>query len=303
MSAEQFVPLVLALLCIATLWVATRLLAPSLQQGRLAENYRGKTVFLGLGVTWLLWSGLAMLAARAGEQAQSFSALLTLAGPLALVAFALGIVDDSYGTGSDRGFKGHLRALLKGRLTTGGLKLLGISVASYVVAAIAAEVAAWRMTTVPARMAVALLAGAAIALTANFVNLTDLRPGRALKVYSALAIVGSIGAVYGVRPSVDSMSPATLVLDHAALALFVLAPVFAVWRYDLGERGMLGDAGANAMGAVAGLLIVYGLPLWALAGYALVVFALNLASERFSFSRIIEATPILRRIDEAGRTP
>src|SRR5205823_6477477 len=44
----------------------------------------------------------------------------------ALFAFGLlGLVDDLVGEGEERGFQGHLRALARGRLTTGTIKLLG----------------------------------------------------------------------------------------------------------------------------------------------------------------------------------
>jgi len=74
-----------------------------------------------------------------------------------------------------------------------------------------------------------------------------------------------------------------------------------VWRYDLGEQGMMGDAGANPMGAVAGLLIVAGLPAWGTVVYFVLMLALNLASERVSFSRIIESSALLSRVDAFGR--
>jgi hypothetical protein len=55
------------------------------------------------------------------------------------------------------------------------------------------------------------------------------------------------------------------------------------------------------MGAVAGLLIVSGLSLPLLLVYAALVLALNLASERVSFSAVIDRTPWLRRLDKLGR--
>ncbi|HSK47340.1 MAG TPA: hypothetical protein VLA05_04950 [Coriobacteriia bacterium] len=280
-------------------YLGMRMLVPSLSKGRTAENYRGRQVFAGLGVAWLLWAGAAIVGGVIAAEESSILPVLTLAGPLALVAFTLGIVDDAYGTGADRGFKGHLRALSKGRLTTGGLKLFGIAAASYVVAAVIASAGGWS-DQLPLQLALALPAGAAIALTANFVNLTDLRPGRALKVYSLLGVLGVASVVLGLGSIVDP-EPLTSLVDALTLLLFVMGPVFAVWRYDLGERGMLGDAGANAAGAVAGMLLVAGLPIWGMLLYLAAMLALNAASERVSFTRLIERSPFLTRLDMIGR--
>jgi hypothetical protein len=297
-------PLIALVLGVGVPVAGMRLLAPSLAEGRAVENYRGRRVFLGLGIAWLLWSGAAIVGGVAGPALAgegSVLAILTLAGPLALVAFALGIVDDEYGTSADRGFRGHVRALARGRLTTGGMKLLGLSLACYVVALF---VSGARGSDIDSALLwiLALPAGAAMALTANLVNLTDLRPGRALKVYATLGALGVASVVLGLAPLV-SATPQVRGTDALALALFVAGPLLATWRYDLGEQGMMGDAGANAAGAVAGLLIVAGLPFWAMLAYLVFVFALNLASERVSFSAVIERSTLLRRLDAIGRVP
>jgi UDP-N-acetylmuramyl pentapeptide phosphotransferase/UDP-N-acetylglucosamine-1-phosphate transferase len=74
----------------------------------------------------------------------------------------------------------------------------------------------------------------------------------------------------------------------------------AALPFDLREEGMLGDAGANALGAVVGALLLVGpiLLLWAALGLLL---ALQLASERVSFSRVIEGNRVLRAADRLGR--
>ena len=195
--------------------------------------------------------------------------------------------------------------MLRGRLTTGGLKLVGIGSACLVVSMVLSGVAPWgaqRLT--PGLVALVLLAGASIALTSNFVNLTDLRPGRALKVYSVLAVCAAVSTAAGLAPAVSGADPSALgsVVGGVCLMLFLLGPVAAVWRYDVGERGMLGDAGANPMGAVAGMLIVAGLPAWGVVAYFAVMLALNLASERYSFSRLIESNAVLGRLDMLGRS-
>lgn len=293
-----------ALLGVAIPWLFMRMLVPSLAEGRITENYRGRQVFLGLGTVWLVWSGCAIVAGSLmGWSQASVLPVLTLAGPLALACFTLGLVDDAFGTAGARGFRGHLGALRHGRLTTGGLKLLGISAASYVVAVVIAQLSVGAEAP-GLGLLVALPSGAAIALTSNLVNLTDLRPGRALKSYVVLGILGVISTAVllgGVAAPGVEPSAAQVVVDSLALLLFVLGPVLAVWRYDLGEQGMLGDAGANAMGAVAGLLIVAGLPFYGVLAYLAVVLALNLLSERYSFSRVIEGNRVLRRIDALGR--
>jgi len=193
---------------------------------------------------------------------------------------------------------------------------VGIGAASLVVSFALARVAPWGFGDLGksesglglvAALAVVVVAGAAIALTSNFVNLTDLRPGRALKAYTVLALAGvaSTAAWLGGTNAPEGLgvTGSQRLVDAAALAIFLLGPVIATWRYDVGERGMLGDAGANPMGAVAGALIVAGLPLWGLLAFAGVMLALNLASERVSFSAVIDANTVLSRIDAIGRRP
>jgi UDP-N-acetylmuramyl pentapeptide phosphotransferase/UDP-N-acetylglucosamine-1-phosphate transferase len=221
------------------------------------------------------------------EGSQPGSALASTASPVVLVlgAFAFGFADDVFGTGADRGFGGHLRALSHGRLTTGGLKLLGIGLlAAFLVGSqvpIDSAPGVWQW----------ILSVMAIALTANLVNLTDLRPGRALKVYSLLAVVCALYVLLQVD-----------VPTATQLLIVLLGPVVAVWRFDLGERAMLGDAGANAAGALIGwVAAAYLQETWQLVAYVAVVLALNLASERVSFSRVIEGNRALSWLDGLGR--
>ena len=119
----------------------------------------------------------------------------------------------------------------------------------------------------------------AIALTANLVNLMDLRPGRALKFYSALVVVALV---------VLGFSWAWSIVPF--FALIALGPVLAVWSFDLKERAMLGDAGANVFGVVAGWIMAIALSpwWWALTIYVVIVLIKNVASEKISFSAIVD---------------
>lgn len=202
--------------------------------------------------------------------------LLSLAAvvsePVLLVAVlpagVAGLYDDIRGDGSARGLAGHLRAVLSGRLTSGAVKVLVVGLAGLAFGLV------WSGLSARGAVAAVLVAG-----TANLVNLFDLRPGRALKV----VVVGSLpllGVTFG-----------RLLL----LVALVLLPA------DLRERTMLGDAGANAFGAALGGCAATAAPVRVAAGVALVVVALNLVSERVSFSRVIDALPPLRWADRLGR--
>jgi glucosyl-3-phosphoglycerate synthase len=116
-----------------------------------------------------------------------------------------------------------------------------------------------------------------VALAANVVNQLDTRPGRALKAFLAGAAL--------VR------GPATSYVPIAVL----LAP------YDLREMTMLGDAGANALGALLGFGSVGKLTargqLFAIAALA----GVTVAGEARSLGESIERTPVLSRLDRLGR--
>ena len=70
---------------------------------------------------------------------------------------------------------------------------------------------------------------------------------------------------------------------------------------DLGERAMLGDSGANALGAMLGAGAAAALPRKARIAVLAAVAGLTAASEVVSFTKVIERTPPLRWLDMLGR--
>ena len=66
---------------------------------------------------------------------------------------------------------------------------------------------------------------------------------------------------------------------------------------------MLGDAGANALGAMLGAAAAIALPRPARVAVLAVVAGLTAASEAVSFTKVIERTPPLRWLDMLGRRP
>jgi UDP-GlcNAc:undecaprenyl-phosphate/decaprenyl-phosphate GlcNAc-1-phosphate transferase len=192
-----------------------------------------------------------------------------------LGALAFGMVDDLRGSAKRRGLRGHLGALRHGEVTTGTIKLAGL---------------------VATGLATALLEGGdpadivinsgLVAGSANLLNLFDLRPGRAIKVTAlGAALIGSWGP--------DSLEAVSAPVG-AALALL---------PEDLGEQAMLGDAGANALGAMLGAAAAQTLPKSTRAGLLAGIVALTVASEKISFTKVIAASPALNWLDMLGRRP
>jgi hypothetical protein len=114
-----------------------------------------------------------------------------------------------------------------------------------------------------------------VGLAANALNQLDTKPGRALKAYLAGALL--LGAP--------------------------VAPAVVLLPYDLREMAMLGDGGANALGALLGLRSVgrlTGRGRWIAIG---ALATLNLVGETRSLGAVIERTPGLRDLDRLGRQP
>lgn len=258
-------------------------------------NHAGGSVSLVEGPAWAVGAVVGVLTAPRLKPAVRWGAALATAG-----SAALGAVDDLAGSSDDKGLRGHLGALARGRLTTGGAKVIGIGTTALVAAwPLLADDRATRRRRGGASMSASLgdaaVAGALVAGMANLGNLLDLRPGRVLKLVLATAPLA--------RPLVRRGAPATQgqLLRAAAAGASV-----AVLPADLGEQAMLGDCGANAAGALLGSALVASTAghrrgrASRAAALALVV-ALTLASERVSFTRVIETTPVLRELDAAGR--
>jgi hypothetical protein len=202
-------------------------------------------------------------------------------------AAAFGGYDDLAGSGSSRGFRGHLGALAKGEVTTGAVKLGGIGATGLVSAAL--------LGGGPADVVVnaGLVAGGA-----NLLNLFDLRPGRALKVALASGTLLAAGARRGPVRHGAAPRPGALLTVAAPLGAAI-----ALLPEDLGERAMLGDAGANAIGALLGVAAAASLARPARLALLAAITGLTAASEVVSFTRVIERTPALRWLDMLGRRP
>ncbi|MEU6017823.1 hypothetical protein ABZ826_28395 [Streptomyces sp. NPDC047515] len=184
-------------------------------------NYAGRTADLYAGPA-------VALGAVAGTAALPLSARTKYAAALAvLAAGGCGAYDDLAGADDPRrGFRAHLGALRGGEVTSGAVKLLGIGTAGLAAGALLKE-----------RPVDRILAGVVIAATAHLVNLTDVRPAAAAATVLALGAPG---------------------LPGPALAAAPMGAAAALVADDLGERTMIGDTGAHALGAALGVAVVAG---------------------------------------------
>ncbi|MFG1661230.1 hypothetical protein [Micromonospora chersina] len=256
--------------------------APALER----TNFRGRTVTLAAGPALAVGAATAG-ALGAGSAPAGAAALLAGVG-----AGSVGLYDDIVGARPDqkaaKGFAGHLAALREGRVTAGLVKIAGVGAAGLGAAALLA--ADKRVAAHPRRQRAGafgrgldvLLGAGVVAGTANLVNLLDLRPGRALKSGMLL------GAPLATGP-------------YGGIAAGAVGAAAGLVREDLDERVMLGDSGANALGALLGVSLAARTGPLGRAGVLAVLAALTAASEKVSFTQVIQRTPGLRHLDELGR--
>ncbi|MEV7400495.1 hypothetical protein AB0N93_08840 [Streptomyces sp. NPDC091267] len=181
-------------------------------------NYAGRTVDLYAGPAVALGTAAGAAALRLPPRTRAAAVLALVA------AAACGAYDDLAGADDPRrGFREHLTALRHGEVTSGAVKLLGIGAAGLAAGALLKD-----------RPVDRVLGGIVIAGTAHLINLTDVRPGAAV---AAVLTLGAPGLLRGPLVAAPMAAAAALAGD------------------DLGERTMIGDTGAHALGAALGVAI------------------------------------------------
>jgi UDP-GlcNAc:undecaprenyl-phosphate GlcNAc-1-phosphate transferase len=271
-----------ALASIAAVVLAPVVLRALIEGGHVRANYRGRSLAFPLGVLSVA-GALAALVPVALMQRLKWAEVLypqtTAVAVYVLGVAFVGLVDDTLGgdpRGDEpRGWRGHGRAVLDMRFSTGALKAAGsLGLALYATGELGFSTGRW------------LLASAVLVLATNAFNLLDLRPGRATKAFVLL----------GAGLALGTMSVRTL----WTVGLFA-GPALVAGVYDLRERAMLGDTGANLLGALAGLWLVLALSeigqLVALA----VLGAITVYGELRSITTLVERVPLLRQLDSWGR--
>lgn len=291
-TADFFKPLLYSLvrylIILTASYVLTAFAFPYLR-GLISEakfmkpNYRNEPIPAAAGLIFIVMlpiiTGIGLIL-----RLQSFSSINVFLLLFVIMGMGfLGFLDDQLGTHQEKGFRGHFTALIKEhRLTTGGFKALFGAVIAVVFCIGTAQLiktnwAPWQV----------LINFFLVALATNTLNLFDLRPGRAGKVY----IIGFI-LIWAFSSRFD---------DY--LGLFI--PILAIMAYylplDLKAKVMLGDVGSNLLGASLGVMMAWMFSDLAKIVAVILLVGLQMAAEKYSFTEVIERFRLLRSFDELGR--
>ncbi|XAM52738.1 hypothetical protein TVTCOM_28520 [Terrisporobacter vanillatitrophus] len=237
-------------------------------------NYKGEMIPVSMGIVFLpmiIINGI-IVAFFTIDAISMLCLFLFIFGMMAM--FFAGIIDDTIGNRDVSGLKGHFKSLLKGKLTTGGFKaLFGGFVGLIISVSISKNITDIIVNTL------------IIALSTNLMNLFDLRPGRAIKVYLVIMITIFI----------------TLTGYIKILPLLILPNVLAYFNFDLKAKAMMGDTGSNVLGISIGILMAFGYTLNVRIGWLVFLVLIHLLTEKFSLTKIIEKNKVLNFIDRLGR--
>lgn len=239
-----------------------------------SQNYKGKAIPVIGGIVFIPVQLVAILQLMLQRSEHSYSYLSYMLLLLSM-GFA-GVIDDLTGDRKIKGLINHIRSTLKNNMTTGFLKALIGFTAACIISLRTAGSFVELITNV-------LL----ITLYANTINLLDMRPGRAVKVFLTMAII----LLFSTEGRLAEALP---------LITLVLTAIIYI-SYDLREICMLGDTGANILGITLGyyssLLLNYDNKLMLL----LILIFLNIISEKLSITKIINRSRILSFLDSLGR--
>ena len=237
-------------------------------------NYKGEMIPVSMGIVFLpmlIINGIIL--AFFTVDFISLSCLFIFIFGMMSMFFA-GIIDDTIGNRDVSGLKGHFKSLFKGTLTTGGFKaLFGGFVGLIISVSISKSISDIIVNTL------------VIALSTNLMNLFDLRPGRAIKVYLVIiiTIIFTLSGYIQILP------------------LLILPNVLSYFKFDLKAKAMMGDTGSNVLGISIGILMVLGYTAKVRISWLVFLILMHILTEKFSLTKIIEKNKVLNFIDRLGR--
>ena len=186
-------------------------------KGLRTSNYHGKEVVYGTGLAFLIPCILSVLPLWEKIGKDNFIVYLVMLLSMTL----MGYLDDSLGDSTRKGFKDHISGLLSGYLTTGIIKIVLALIIGFIIS----------KTYYTSLLDIAFHS-TLFCLCVNFINLLDLRPGRAIKGFTVLVLFISLFSNFR--------------------SLWIILPIFSglsiYIKDEMNERCMLGDTGSNLLG-------------------------------------------------------
>lgn len=234
-------------------------------------NYNKKEIPVGIGLLLLLSTVVSssFILFMTDEPMMYFVYLFGLS----LIGFA-GILDDLVGEEKVKGLKGHLIKMYKGELTSGGLKaIIGGLTALYVSFAFSIDLIDLLLNTL------------LILFYINAMNLFDVRPGRAIKVFLIICIIIWI----------SSKAP------DRFLTFLLIGGILPLFKGDLKEEYMLGDTGSNILGYTLGFTSAISMNISLKFFLIILLVILHIIAEVTSITTLINKNPLLKYIDNLGR--
>lgn len=239
-----------------------------------ALNYKKEKIPISLGILFIVIQTITISFISLIKK-YNIDIIMTYLTAFILIGF-VGFFDDIVGDTDIKGFKGHIVTFFKGKLTTGGLKA-GVGFLVSLIFSILVSNSWFDM----------LVNTLLIALFINFINLFDLRPGRASKVFIILSVILLI------------TNNKTRYFDFVFFSFYgILARYLPV---DLQAKAMMGDVGSNSLGLTLGVYCALNHSLKIKLIYLTILIIFQVLAEVVSFSQIIKKNAILRFIDNIGR--
>lgn len=262
-------------------WVLEKVLRFQTEHRMWSNNFVGRKIPYAGGT--FLWLMCLFFAAGSSLLEQGGRDTFTVPAPalaffvlLISIVYVAGLIDDVIGHAEIKGLRGHFRAWLKkGLVTTGLVKAMLTSLA-----------ALWAVSLYGGNVFSKALGFLMLTLSANAVNLLDVRPGRALKGSLFLIVLVLVGGA-----------------DQTVV--FYLFPILAgmLWFLpdDVQGRAMLGDSGSNVIGFSVGFCAMLSLTMTAQTVLAGMLVLLHVWAEKNSLSELIDRWAVLRWLDRLGR--
>ncbi|HOO56367.1 MAG TPA: hypothetical protein PLN69_06065 [bacterium] len=260
-----------------------------LRIGHARINFAGRMIPTSLGLGFVLLS-ILMCSAHLVLSVR-YPGMKSFVGQVVLLCCGfgmLGLLDDIVQTREAGGFRGHLsRVGGTHEVSTALIK----AAFGLLLSLLVAMIYWWEEGAF-----MAIVDGLIVALSANAINLLDVRPGRAVKGFLAATGFIVFGSLAGAYMGFDvKIFPVTWVI---MVPFMVWAVNFAL--IDFKCLGMMGDAGSNVLGAMMGLLVVWELSITIRWVVLALLIAFHLMCEIVSFTEIIEKVRVLKWMDRLG---